>query len=92
MQRRRKVRWDVPDKYCRLKRWLNALCPTRDLQIHLQGDEDAENALVIDDDNDNDVVDDDNDDDDDDDVSMLYVSSGIFESTCKAVTIDFLTF
>ena len=84
MQRRRKVRWDVPDKYCRLKRWLNALCPTRDLQIHLQGDEDAENALVIDDDDDN--------DDDDDDVSMLYVSSGIFESTCKAVTIDFLTF
>ena len=33
----RKVRWDVPDKYCRLKRRVHALCPTWDIQIHMQG-------------------------------------------------------
>ena len=37
LQCRRKVRWDVPDKHCRLKRWLDALRPSWDFQIHLQG-------------------------------------------------------
>ena len=37
LQCRRKVRWDVPDKHCRLKRRLDALRPSWDFQIHLQG-------------------------------------------------------
>ena len=44
LQCRRKVRWDVPDKHCRLKRWLDALRPSWDFQIHLQGSFQTKNA------------------------------------------------